>query len=171
MREYLSGVLADRNIAVADGEEHLTGPQLVSELVKGLDALRVALRNSEHDLVLEQVDARAVQQLVQTVRVLVRIVLEAAVERVHLLRCGGNKNVAVRALPDLAEQVAGGGEVEGQGNILVDRLVVLCDLVQRLGHGGRREHGQLGRLRRLGVLCTVRRLRSLTAAEKRGQHQ
>ena len=107
MREDLLGVLADRNVAVADGKQHVTARELPCEVVKALDALRVALRYSQRYLVLEQINAGAVQQLIQTVRVLVGVVLERAVECVHLLGRCGDEYVAVRAFLDLGEQIAG----------------------------------------------------------------
>ena len=78
-REDLLCVLANRNIAVADSEQHVTALQLVRKIVKALHTLRVALRYSQCYLVLEQVDAGAVQQLIQTVRVLVGVLDERAV--------------------------------------------------------------------------------------------
>ena len=143
MREDLLGVLTDRYVAVADGKQHITALQLVRKIVKALDVLRVALRYSQRYLVLEQIDTGAAQQLVQTVRVLVGVILERAVECVHLLGRCGDEYVAVRAFLDLGEQVAGGGKVERQGDVRVNRLVVLRNLVQGLGHGGRRKDGQL----------------------------
>ena len=79
VREDLLCVLANRNIAVADSEQHVTALQLVRKIVKALHTLRVALRYSQCYLVLEQVDAGAVQQLIQTVRVLVGVLDERAV--------------------------------------------------------------------------------------------
>ena len=167
MREDLLGVLADRYIAVADGKQHITARELFREVVKALHTLRVALRHSQRYLVLEQVDAGAVQQLIQTVRVLVGVVLERAVQRVHLLGRCGDEYVAVRALLDLGEQVAGGGKVERQGDVRVNRLVVLCNLVQGLGHGGRRKDGQLYGICRIAIgRAAVRALGGTAAAAR-----
>ena len=169
MREDLLGVLADRYIAVADGKQHVTVLQLFRKIVKALDALRVAFRHSQCYLVLEQVDAGAALQLIQTVRVLVGVVLKRAVECVHLLGCCRDEHVAVRAFLDLGEQVAGGGKVERQGDVRVNRLVILCDPVQGLGHGGRRKDGQLYGICRARVLSRAVRALGGTAAAAR-QH-
>ena len=164
--ENLLGILTDRYIAVADGKQHVTVLQLFRKIVKALDSLRVAFRHSQCYLVLEQVDAGAALQLIQTVRVLVGIVLERAVECVHLLGCCRDEHVAVRAFLDLGEQVAGGGKVERQGDVRVNALVVLCDPVQGLGHGGRRKYGQLCGICRTHVLsCTVAALGCTAACQ------
>ena len=169
MREDLLGVLADRNVAVADSKQHVTALQLVREVIKALHTLRVALRYGQRDLVLEQIDTDAVQQLVQTVRVLVGVILERAVECVHLLGCCRDKHVAIRAFLDLGEQVAGGGKVERQGDVRGNRLVVLCDPVQGLGHGGCRKDGQLCGICRTRVhSCAVAAL-GCTAARQHCQ--
>ena len=115
-------------------------------MVEALDALGVALGNGERDLVLEQVDAAAGHDPVKTVRILAGIVLEAAVERVHLRGSGGDEQVAVCALLDLGEQLAGGIEVVGDGDLGRGGLVKLRDLGQSLRHGGGGEHDQLDRI-------------------------
>ena len=51
-RQDLLGVLADRNVAVADGKQHITALQLFREVVKALDVLRVAFRYSQRYLCL-----------------------------------------------------------------------------------------------------------------------
>ena len=111
----------------------------------------------------------AEKQLIQTVRVLVGVVLERAVECVHLLGRCGDEYVAVRAFLDLGKQVAGGGKVERQGDVRVNRLVVLCDPVQGLGHGGRRKDGQLCGICRTRVLSCVVAALGCTAARQHCQ--
>ena len=102
-------------------------------------------KNGEGDLVLEQVDARALEHEVETVGI-AAIGVTGGVERVHLLRRGGDEDVAVRAFFDLGLQRARGIEVVDERHVRRSFLVQLSDLLQRLGHGRGSEHNQLDRL-------------------------
>ncbi|CAN4038384.1 hypothetical protein KMBAHK_KMBAHK_17495, partial [Dysosmobacter welbionis] len=80
--EDLLGVLAHWNVAVAHGQEHIAAGQQPRQLVKGLDALGVALGNGQGHLVLQQVQAGGAIHQVQALGVLLAAL---GVQLVHLL--------------------------------------------------------------------------------------
>ena len=148
------GVLTHGHIAVAHGQQHIAALEQLGELVKALNALGIALGHRQRDLVFQQVHAAVGDNEVQTVGILLGVILQASVNGVHLLECGGNEQIAVGTLLELLEQCAGGIEVIGDGDIGVGLLIGLLEGVHGLRHGGGGKHDQLYRLIR-GLLCGV----------------
>ena len=144
--EDLQGVLAHGHVTVADGQHHISPLEQLGKLVKALYALGVALGNGERHLVFQQVHTAVSDDEVKPVGIFLRVADEAAVHRVHLRGSGGDEQVAVCALLDLGEQLAGGIEVVGDGDLGRGGLVKLRDLGQSLRHGGGGEHDQLDRI-------------------------
>ena len=140
----LLGVLADRHVAVAHGEQDVARLQVLGERIKAVNALGVAFGHGERDLVFQQINAAALEHKVQPLGVDRRV--RGGVQLVHLLLARGNEQVADCALLDLGLERAGGVEIESQRHIGRDGLVVLRDLVQGFGQARRREYGQLDRI-------------------------
>lgn len=154
--EDLLGVLADGDVRVADGELHIDALEEIGELIETVDALGIAVRDGEGNLVFQQIDAAAREEHVQTVGVLLGVILERAVELVHLLGGGGDEQVTDGALLDLLIERTGGVIVEDERHILVIGHVLFTDGVEGLGEGGGGEHGQRDPVTvgaRLGVIA------------------
>ena len=179
--EDLQGVLTHGHVAVADGQHHITVLQQLGKLVEALNALGIAHWNGERHLVFQQVYTAVGDDEVKPVGVLLGITDQAAVHGVHLLGSGGDKQVTLRALLDLGEQLAGGIKVIGNGHVGIVLLVHFLELVHGLRHRGGSEHDQLHRLtgrgfrggiiRGLGIVGSVGGRFRLGAAGGEGQGQ
>ena len=179
--EDLQGVLTHGHVAVADGQHHIAVLQQLGKLIKALNALGIAGGNGERHLIFQQVHTAVSDDEIKPVGVLLGITDEAAVHGVHLLGGGGDEQIAVRALLDLGEQLAGGIEVIGNGHVGIILLVHFLELVHGLRHGGGGEHDQLHRLtgrgfrggiiRGLGIVGSVGGRFRLGAAGGEGEGQ
>ena len=108
----------------------------------------------------------AFDEHIKTVRVLVSVVLECAVQRIHLLGSGGNEQIAHSTFLDLGEQLAGGIEVEANRHVRIFLHVLLTDGGQGLSQGGGSEDCQLDGLGSLNGLFLNNRLSAMTRTRR-----
>ena len=140
----LLGVLAHGYIAVAHAEEDVFCLQVFCQRIKAVDALLIALRHAEHDLVFQQVHAAVAVHKVQSLGV--HLGRGGAVQLVHLLLTGRDEEVAVCALLDLGLEGARRIKVEAEGHIGVLSGVSLADSSQGLGQRGGCKNDEFYRL-------------------------
>ena len=145
----LLGILAYRHVAVAHGQQYRARLQGLGQIVIGVDVGRIALRHAQSHLVLQQVDAAALEHEIQPVGV--GILVLGRVQLIHLFGRRGDKHVAGGSLGDLGLQRAGGVEGEHQVDVPMSRLVFGLDLCQRLRHGGGGKYDQFRLLRGFGA--------------------
>ena len=147
--ENLLGVLAHRDVAVAHGQQNIAGFEQLGQLLKALDALGVALGNSQGHLVFQQVHPGVRQDEVQAFfpglfwGVHVDGRGKGGIQFVHLLLTGRDEEVALRPRLNLSLEGAGGVEVEEQRHIGMVLFMILSDLRQRLLEGGGGKDRQL----------------------------
>ena len=127
-------ILADRNVAVAHDQADGAVLQFRRHIIEILDALGVAFRRDQDDLVFQQVYAAAALDEVQFIRIGFSIF--RGVELVHLLLGCRNEEVAVGTVLDLRLQRSRRIEVKGNFYVRMFFLILGCNLVHRFRHAG-----------------------------------
>ena len=95
------------------------------QLVKGTDVLAALFRDDQHDLILQQVLARAIGEQARLL------------EGIHLLLGSGEEQVRIAAILDGLLQRARAAVVEHDLDVRVLSLIVLADLIHDIGQARR----------------------------------
>ena len=120
------GVTADGHAGrVGDGH---AGHALVRQVAQALDAQLAIVRHDQHQAVADEVHAVGRQDEALLLR------------RIHGFLVGRGKHVHRRALDDLLQQHARGGEVQGHLAARILRLIALRRILERIRQAGRGRH-------------------------------